>query len=221
MTAPSLKTVRERFERDAESFDAIYRLERSPFWRWFNTTFRKAIFQRYEITFAEAGDVAGKKVLDIGCGSGPYSVDFARRGAARVVGVDFAAKMLQLARREAAEHRVEGVCEFVQANFLEWDPAESFDVSIAMGVFDYLPDPATFLNKMAAVTTGKVIASFPGHSLVRKPLRRLRYRLAGKGDVYYYTGQDVERLAAQAGLNNSKVIPIHSSGTGFVLVGMR
>ena len=74
-------TVRRRFERDAQSFDAIYRLERSPFLRWVNTTFRKAVFERYTITFEQAGDVTGKKILDVGCGSGVYSVDFARRGA--------------------------------------------------------------------------------------------------------------------------------------------
>ncbi len=74
-------TVRRRFERDAQSFDAIYRLERSPFWRWVNTTFRKAVFERYTITFEQAGDVTDKKILDVGCGSGVYTVDL--RGAAR------------------------------------------------------------------------------------------------------------------------------------------
>jgi SAM-dependent methyltransferase len=219
-TGPSLDSVRERFDRDAQSFDAIYRLERSPFWRWVNTRFRKAIFQRYEIAFAEAGDVKGKKILDIGCGSGPYSVDFARRGAAKVVGVDFSSNMLQLARQEAAAHKVDGVCQFIQANFLEWEPTDQFDVAIAMGVFDYLPDPLTFLKKMAS-TSHKVIASFPKPSLIRKPLRRLRYKLAGKGDVYYYSEADVKRLASEAGLANSKLVPLHASGGGFVLVGKR
>ena len=83
------ETVRRRFERDAQSFDAIYRVERSWFARRFNRIFRKAIFERYEITFAEAGDVTDMTVLDVGCGSGVYSADFARRGARRVVGVDF------------------------------------------------------------------------------------------------------------------------------------
>jgi ubiquinone/menaquinone biosynthesis C-methylase UbiE len=219
MSTSSLETVRRRFEREAESFDAIYRLERSPLSRWFNTTFRKAVFERYRLTFAHAGDVTGKAVLDIGCGSGVYSVDFARRGARRVLGVDFSANMLQLARQEAVEHDVTDVCQFVQSNFLELNVAERFDVSIAVGVFDYLPDPLTFLRKMVASTRGKVIATFPGHSMIRKPLRRLRYRLGRKGDVYFYREADVQRLAAEAGLREQLIIPVRSSGSGFVLVG--
>ncbi len=94
MNEPRLDSVRDRFERDARNFDAIYRLERSRFSRWFNTTFRKAIFERYDITFRQVGDVAGKSVLDIGCGSGVYYVDFSRRGARRVLGLHFSRNML-------------------------------------------------------------------------------------------------------------------------------
>jgi ubiquinone/menaquinone biosynthesis C-methylase UbiE len=211
--------VRRRFERDAQSFDAIYRLERSPFWRWVNTTFRKAVFERYNITFEQAGDVTRKKILDVGCGSGVYAVDFARRGARRVVGIDLSNNMLKLARQEAEHHQVADRCEFIQADFLELDLKDKFDISIAMGVFDYVPDQVTFLRKMVTLTTGKVIVAFPGHSLLREPARRLRYKLAGKGDIYLYSQDDVERIATEAGLPDKEIIRIHSSGGVFVLVG--
>jgi 2-polyprenyl-3-methyl-5-hydroxy-6-metoxy-1,4-benzoquinol methylase len=212
-------TVRERFERDAQSFDAIYRLERSPFWRWVNTTLRKAVFERYTITFEQAEDVTGKKVLDVGCGSGVYSIDFARRGAGRVVGVDFSGNMLKIASQEAEQHGVADRCDFIQADFLELELDEKFDISIAMGVFDYVPDQVTFLRKMVALTTGKAIVAFPGHSLLREPARRLRYRLSGKGEIYLYSREDVERIATQAGLLEKEIIHIPSSGGVYVLVG--
>jgi 2-polyprenyl-3-methyl-5-hydroxy-6-metoxy-1,4-benzoquinol methylase len=218
MSRSSLEPVRDRFDRDAHDFDAIYRLERSATARWFNKTFRKAVFERYDITFREAGDLTGKNVLDIGCGSGVYSVDFARRGAKRVVGVDFSANMLAIARAEAQQHNVADRCEFVQANFLETELPREFDVTIAIGVFDYLPEPLPFLKKMASVTRGRIIISFPGHSLIRKPLRRLRYLLSGRGDVYYYREADVRKLANDAGLPKHRIIHIASSGTGFILV---
>jgi ubiquinone/menaquinone biosynthesis C-methylase UbiE len=218
---PYKRKVQRRFERDARSFDAIYRLERSPFWRLVNTTLRKAVFERYAITFERAGDVTGKNVLDVGCGSGVYSVDFARRGARRVVGVDFSENMLALARGEAEQHRVADRCEFVQADFLELDLEETFDISIAMGVFDYVPEQVPFLRKMAALTTGKVIVAFPAHSLLCEPARRLRYRLAGKGEIFLYGHDDVARIAEEAGLEDWKIIRIDSSGGVYVLVGSR
>jgi 2-polyprenyl-3-methyl-5-hydroxy-6-metoxy-1,4-benzoquinol methylase len=210
--------VRQRFERDARDFDAIYRLERSPWSRWFNKIFRKAIFDRYDLAFREAGDVTGKNVLDVGCGSGVYSVDFARHGARRVLGIDFSANMLRIARSEAERHGVTDRCEFLQANFLDAKLDPEFDVAIAMGVFDYLADPVTFLRKMASVTRGHLIASFPGHSMIRERARKLRYAVSGRGVVFFYSEADVRKLAADAGVTIRRLIPISSSGTGFILV---
>jgi ubiquinone/menaquinone biosynthesis C-methylase UbiE len=215
------RKVRQRFERDARSFDAKYRLERSPFWRRVNTTLRKAVFERYAITFEEAGDVTGKNVLDVGCGSGVHAVDFARHAARRVVGVDFSSNMLALARQEAEQHGVADRCAFIQADFLKLELEDAFDISIAMGVFDYVPDQVAFLRKMTALTSGKVIVAFPGHSMFREPARRLRYKLAGKGEIFLYGRDDVERIVAEAGLRHRKIIRIDSSGGVFVLVGSR
>jgi 2-polyprenyl-3-methyl-5-hydroxy-6-metoxy-1,4-benzoquinol methylase len=52
------------------------------------------------------GDLAGKRVLELGCGGGQCSVAFALRGA-RVTGLDFAEGQLAFARALAAEHGVE------------------------------------------------------------------------------------------------------------------
>jgi hypothetical protein len=47
----------------------------------------------------------------------------------------------------------------------------------------------------------------------------LRYKLTGKGDIYLYSQEDVERIATEAGLRDKKIIRIDSSGGSFVLVG--
>jgi glucosamine 6-phosphate synthetase-like amidotransferase/phosphosugar isomerase protein len=85
-----------------------------------------------------------------------------------------------------------------------------------------VPDQVAFLRKIVTLTTDKVIVSFPGHSLLREPAaRRLRYKLAGKGDIYLYSRDDVECIATEAGLQAKEIIRIHSSGGTFVLVGGR
>jgi 2-polyprenyl-3-methyl-5-hydroxy-6-metoxy-1,4-benzoquinol methylase len=45
-----------------------------------------------------AGEVAGRRILDVGCGSGPLSESLQSRGAV-VSGFDSSAKMLELARQ--------------------------------------------------------------------------------------------------------------------------
>ncbi|HSK02214.1 MAG TPA: class I SAM-dependent methyltransferase [Kofleriaceae bacterium] len=214
-----LEEVKHRFEWDAAGFAAIYQSD-SLASRWFNRVFRQAVFARYEIAMRESGDVAGKAILDIGCGSGIYSIELARRGARRVLGLDFSEPMLEIARRSAQDTGVGDAVEFRRGEFLAHDfGAETFDVAIAMGVFDYLEEAQPFLTKMARLTRGKVIASFPKFSLVRGTARRLRYRLTRRGDVFYYTADEVAALAAAAGLARHRLVRVDSSGGGWILVG--
>ena len=213
-----LDEVRHRFEWDATKFAAIYE-DSSVATRLFNRVFRKAIFVRYDVAMKESGDASGKSFLDIGCGSGVYSIEFAKRGANQVLGLDFSEPMLQIARDAATRVGVEARTNFVTAEFLGHDFGDqTFDVSIAMGVFDYLEQPEPFLAKMARLTRGKLIASFPRNSL-RGTMRRLRYRLTGRGDVFYYTASEVSALAARAGIDRHRLIHVDSSGGGVILVG--
>lgn len=214
-----LEDVQHRFEWDAANFNAIYNSD-SFVSRLFNRVFRKAIFVRYQTAMSEAGDVKEKSILDIGCGSGVYSIELAKRGSRRVLGLDFSAPMLELARKSAAATNVVDRTEFVQAEFLRHDfGGEQFDVSIAMGVFDYLEQAEPFLTKMASVTRGTLVASFPRFSFVRGNARRLRYRLTGRGDVFYYEASEVDRLAERAGIKRHRLIHLGSSGGGVILVG--
>ena len=52
-------------------------------------------------------DLNGKSVLDLGCGMGERCMDYIRRGAARVVGVDISENMLAAARERNAHPRIE------------------------------------------------------------------------------------------------------------------
>lgn len=214
-----LEDVQHRFEWDAKNFAAIYSADSLPT-RLFNRVFRKAIFVRYDTAMGEAGEVKDKSILDIGCGSGIYSIEFAKKGAKRVLGLDFSAPMLDIARAAAREAKLDDRTEFVQAEFSKHDfGSERFDYSIAMGVFDYLEHAEPFLTKMSAVTRGKIVASFPEFSLVRGTMRRMRYRLTGRGDVFYYSPDEVSRLATRAGIKNHRLIRVSSSGGGVILVG--
>jgi tRNA (mo5U34)-methyltransferase len=90
-------------------------------------------------------DLTGKTVLDIGCNAGFYSIEMKRRGAERVVAVDFDECYLAQARFAAEVHEVD--IEFRQMSV--YDVAqlgEKFDVVLFMGVLYHLRHPLLALD---------------------------------------------------------------------------
>jgi tRNA (mo5U34)-methyltransferase len=97
--------------------------------------------------FAQAlpEDLTGKSVLDIGCNAGFYSLEMKRRGAERVLGVDFDERYLAQARFAAEVRGVD--IEFRQLSV--YDVAslgEKFDLVIFMGVLYHLRHPLLALD---------------------------------------------------------------------------
>lgn len=87
----------------------------------------------------------GKSVLDIGCNAGFYSLEMKRRGAGRVLGVDFDDRYLSQARLAA---KVAGAdVEFQKLSVYDLAAlGERFDVVIFMGVFYHLRHPLLALD---------------------------------------------------------------------------
>jgi tRNA (mo5U34)-methyltransferase len=90
-------------------------------------------------------DLSGKSVLDIGCNAGFYSIEMKRRGAERVLGVDFDERYLEQARFAAEvkgqdiEFRLLSVYDLAQLD-------ETFDVVLFLGVLYHLRHPLLALD---------------------------------------------------------------------------
>ena len=99
-------------------------------------------------TGAVTGGIAGKKVMDVGCGGGILAESLARHGAASVVGVDMASGPLRVAREHAAAHGVTNIT-YVQANIskLAEDPEHKgqYDVVTCMEMLEHVPSPAAIV----------------------------------------------------------------------------
>ncbi len=74
------------------------------------------------------GDLRGKSLIDIGCGPGAYSVEFAKRGA-DVLGVDISRKMLDKARNNAKMTNIKFTLQKADAHSLPYTD-DSFDVAV-------------------------------------------------------------------------------------------
>jgi len=193
--------VKGYFHKTAEEFDSIYTGDKNRLAWFLDRLLRRDMFDRFNLALSECGDVRGKRVLDVGCGSGRYSVALAERGAGKVVGIDFAENMIDLSERLAAEQGVGDVCEFICDDFLSYDFELDFHISLAIGFFDYTEKPLPFLKKMRDITLEKVIATFPRKWTYRMPIRKARLTLKGC-PVYFYAESDIADLLGKAGFKS-------------------
>ncbi len=95
--------------------------------------------------------LAGKAVLDVGCGGGILTDSMARRGA-RVLGIDLATKALKVAQLHALEAGTEGVdYREIAVEALAIEQPASFDVVTCMEMLEHVPDPASVVQALATL----------------------------------------------------------------------
>ncbi|WP_029148831.1 bifunctional 2-polyprenyl-6-hydroxyphenol methylase/3-demethylubiquinol 3-O-methyltransferase UbiG [Methylophilus sp. 5] len=94
--------------------------------------------------------LAGKQVLDVGCGGGILSESMAQRGA-QVTGIDLAEKSLQVAQLHALEANVQLDYRCVAVEALAQEKPQAFDVVTCMEMLEHVPDPASVVRACAAL----------------------------------------------------------------------
>lgn len=96
-------------------------------------------------------DLAGKTVLDVGCGGGILSEAMAHRGAS-VSGIDMGEAPLKIAKLHGLESGVKvDYTRTTAEEFAEQNP-ERFDVVTCMEMLEHVPDPASVVKACAALT---------------------------------------------------------------------
>jgi SAM-dependent methyltransferase len=106
-----------------------------------------------------AAPVAGERVVDVGCGTGNAALLAAARGA-RVTGVDPAARLLEVAREQAAAQGFDATFALGEAAALPLPDAEA-DVVLSVFGAIFAPDAAAAAAEMARVTapSGRIVLS--------------------------------------------------------------
>jgi len=101
-------------------------------------------------------DVAGKTVIDFGCGKGYECIELAQRGARKVIGIDIRPELLQHARKLARHRGVSKRCEFAPAT------QEQADLVISLDAFEHFANPDEILAIMSRLlkSSGSIRASF-------------------------------------------------------------
>jgi 2-polyprenyl-6-hydroxyphenyl methylase / 3-demethylubiquinone-9 3-methyltransferase len=114
---------------------------------------------RLDYIEARAG-LAGRRVLDVGCGGGLLAEAMARRGA-QVTALDLAPAALEVARLHALESGLEIDYRLTAAEQLAAEAPGAFDVVTCLEMLEHVPDPAVTVAALARLVRpgGHVICS--------------------------------------------------------------
>jgi SAM-dependent methyltransferase len=163
-----------------------------------------------------AGDVAGRRILDAGCGSGPLSAALRDRGAT-VTGFDSSAKMLELARRRLGPDAGLHVADL--GSPLPF-PDGAFDDVIACLVLHYLQDWTAPLAELRRVLKpgGRLIVAVDHPYAID-----LLQREAGREPKYFETYNRTEEwtLGGQTARMSFWTRPLHAMTDAFAAAGFR
>jgi SAM-dependent methyltransferase len=131
-------------------------------------------------------------------------------GACRYVDIDLSDTMLDLAKQRL--ERFEDKVELVQGDFLTTELAGPFDIVLALGYFDYIGDAAAHVNRITELCSGTAVASFPRWTWTKGPIRKLRYEVKNKVQIFDYTEPQLRELFSDFGK-----LTLHSGRSGFLV----
>ena len=111
---------------------------------------RKYFVEPHIPRFADFKRWRGKRVLEIGCGIGTDTINFARHGA-MVTAVELSQRSLEIARQRAEVYGLENRIRFYQANgekMTQVVPVEPYDLIYSFGVIHHTPDPEQVVDQI-------------------------------------------------------------------------
>ena len=191
---------------------------------------RKYMVEPHIPDFADFERWRGKKVLEIGCGIGTDTINFARAGA-RVTAVDLSPKSLEIARARAERFGLSERIQFYRADAEQLAaavPVEPYDLVYAFGVIHHSPHPDRILAQLRAyLRPGGVLKLMVYHrhswkvagivlGTGRGRFWRLRELVARHSEAqsgcpvsYVYSRSEAIRLMESRGFNVSEVLIDH------------
>lgn len=129
--------------------------------------------------------LAGRRVLDVGTGTGRAAIALARRGAV-VTGVDASAEMLEVAARRARESGAAVTFARGDAHRLEFAD-RSFDAVVCLRVLMHTPDWRRSLAELCRVAADRVVFDYPARwsaAALQAVARRVAHRFDRRVEAY-------------------------------------
>jgi ubiquinone biosynthesis O-methyltransferase len=149
-----------------------------------------------------AGELSGRRALDIGCGDGALALDLAKRGAA-VAGIDASAAMIEAAKARAQRQHADAAFQVARAENLPF-PSAQFDLVTAITILCFVDDAGPVFQEIARVLRpgGRLVIGELGKWSAWAAARRMRAWLGSRlwRLGRFRTAGELRHLAEQAGL---------------------
>jgi ubiquinone/menaquinone biosynthesis C-methylase UbiE len=147
--------------------------------------------------------IEGRRILDVGTGTGRAAIALAKRGAI-VTGVDASAEMLEVARRRAAETQATVTFSQGDAHRLEF-PDRAFDAVVCLRVLMHTPDWRASLRELCRVASNRVVFDYPSlysGAALQAVVRRVTHRFNPAVEAYrVFSPAAVSRVLAENGFH--------------------
>ena len=153
------------------------------------------------LVFKHVGVVRGKTVLDVGCGTGLYSIRLSE-GGADVTAVDISSKMIEIARRKAQD----------RGQYIWYDQADmvklpyenrTFDLVVSVTALEFAADPLLALMEMARVLRpgGKLVVGVLNNDSPWADARREHAKREESiyGEAHFFSSSDLRLLIHRTG----------------------
>jgi 2-polyprenyl-3-methyl-5-hydroxy-6-metoxy-1,4-benzoquinol methylase len=210
-TDDEIKTAHRYFGSFADDYHRAFKGSgANPLHHLINRLFRRKTFTLRTQLVSEVlqqHSVAGKTVLDLGCGSGEVSLIAAAQGAT-VIGLDIVDDMVTLARAEAAAARLQDRTTFRVADILR-DELPPSDVTMMVGVIEYYSDLDTLCARVCAATRELLVIVDTRGPFWRRTLRYLLARMK-HFYVFYRSPDTVSAIVARNGFKERRRVLGHS-----------
>lgn len=144
-------------------------------------------------------DVAGMKILDVGCGVGTMALYFAVHGA-EVTGVDISPRAVHIARAAAKDLKLNNVT-FVNGEVEKG--TGQFDLILCSEIIEHVPDEIGFLKLIRSnlKKNGKLVLTTPSRENLLYSLGYYKKFDAEVGHLRRYTMKSLPESLAKAGLS--------------------
>ncbi|MBB3106588.1 2-polyprenyl-6-hydroxyphenyl methylase/3-demethylubiquinone-9 3-methyltransferase [Psychrobacter luti] len=185
---------------------------------WIEENVKRGFMSADSDKTAEMG-LAGKKVLDVGCGGGILSESIARRGA-DVTGIDLGTENLKAATLHAEQSNLNDILRYqhIPIEHLAATHAGQFDIVTCMEMLEHVPDPTAIVEACFALLA-------PGGVCVLSTINRnpKSYLFAIVGAEYvlrlldrgthdyakFITPAELDKMAITAGFIRQDIIGLH------------